>query len=105
MSFRSAHREVGQVVRYALEKGLSMEEAATDLLGNRYPSLNMDRLDAASVAAAAEYGGGPGEASLQTLLATAMECLLQDITAFRARRQFYAEATLRLQKAVGTILN
>jgi len=104
ISFRTAHREVGTVVRHALENRQSLTEAATELLGDRFPSLSANSLTPKAIAAAAEYGGGPGDSSFSNILSAAKRRFFQDITNFRARRRFYADAELRLRKEVGSYL-
>jgi argininosuccinate lyase len=61
MSFRSAHRMVGGIVRAAVDRGGEpLELAAARSLSGLTGVVSLADLDPTSVARSAAYGGGPG---------------------------------------------
>jgi len=49
---------------------------------------------------ALEYGGGPGKISINLILNTAKERLLQNVADYKSCRRYYAEANIRLQEVI-----
>jgi len=92
--FRSAHHQVGTVIRKAIENGgVPLEEAATRWLLPEAQSVSLAALDPISVAQTSVYGGGPGVTSFNACL----EALQADWTAQMRRKQ---EMTKKWQAAV-----
>jgi argininosuccinate lyase len=69
LSFRQAHRRVGELVTAASERGESLAAVADRCFGEYGVALDPQWLDPAAVAAAAAYGGGPAEPSMRRVLA------------------------------------
>lgn len=66
MAFRTAHQNVGSLIRAAIEDGgKGLEDAVIDWRDRKGLPVSVQGLDPASVAQAAVYGGGPGHASLR----------------------------------------
>ena len=68
MSFRSAHHLVGALVTGAAERGEPLAQSAEQMFREHGVDADPAWLDPASVAATAEYGGGPAEVSLRRVL-------------------------------------
>ncbi|WP_394838613.1 argininosuccinate lyase [Pendulispora rubella] len=62
--FRTAHHTVGSFVRAALENDQPLEDVARHGLREAGSNVSTEGLDAASVATASQYGGGPGSTKL-----------------------------------------
>src|SRR5262245_61789011 len=71
-SFRSAHHAVGLIVREALAQGgVPLETAAASRLASQEQTISLTDMDPVAVAQASVYGGGPGPAALNAVLASA----------------------------------
>jgi argininosuccinate lyase len=87
ISFRTAHKEAGSIIREALENGgESLLEAARRHWENE-PQISLEGLDPESVARAALYGGGPGPVAQESSLRE----LRADWRRKRARRRSQAQ--------------
>jgi argininosuccinate lyase len=97
--FRSAHHQVGRLVREAVDSGRSL----ADVAAARLPEHDLAGLDPASVAAAANHGGGPGPDSVRASLRGVRTAL--SATAGRAgeRRDRWAAAATELDLACTAI--
>jgi argininosuccinate lyase len=63
VSFRTAHRSVGAIIRQAIERGGEpMHQTVARWQKELGPSVSLEGLDPDSIAAATIYGGGPGPA-------------------------------------------
>lgn len=69
MSFRQAHHRAGELVTEAADRGQPLEQAAGELFREMGIAGRAAGLDAVSVAAASEYGGGPSAASMRRAVA------------------------------------
>lgn len=94
LSFRSAHHTVGALVRAAIGRGESLELAVAQ--AQLSGSADLDGLDPAAVAQASEYGGGPGERSMQA-------CLQQLRAGWRERAAGIARRRRGWQAAAGQL--
>lgn len=66
MSFRSAHREVGSLIKKAVESSHeSLEDSAARWNESNDEQVSLAGLDPSSVSRASEYGGGPGPEALK----------------------------------------
>jgi argininosuccinate lyase len=102
LPFRSAHRSVGEIVSDAIERGGEPLEAAAERWANQHPGVQIDTtgLDPAAVRRAAEYGGGPGPASLAAQL-DALAAEWRELAALhRDRTRALAAAELDLERKV-----
>lgn len=97
VSFRSAHHQVGGLVTRAAEEGKPLAEAAAALVDPAW-------LDPAAVAAAAAYGGGPGEASLGRVLAELRAEWSAAARRLEARSGRWAAGSRDLAAAVAAVL-
>jgi argininosuccinate lyase len=74
LSFRVAHRKVGNVIREAIERGTErLEDAAARWQSEEGEFFELVDLDPTSVARRATYGGGPGALSLYECLKALQE--------------------------------
>jgi len=98
ISFRSAHRRVGEAISRAdaVEGKGGAEGAESDDGGL---SAMLDRIDPASVAREAEFGGGPGTAALDACLAQLRESWQRQTESRRAVEAVWAAAGRRLDEA------
>lgn len=96
VSFRTAHNQVGSIIREAIENGGAtlVEAAARRQNGHR---VLLEGLEPESIARAAVYGGGPGPAAHQSSLAELRADWRQkrEIRSAQARRWRHAEAALQ----------
>ncbi|WP_394849178.1 argininosuccinate lyase [Pendulispora brunnea] len=99
--FRTAHHTVGAFVRTALENGEPLEDVARR--GLREAGVSTDGLDAASVALASQYGGGPGSTKLA--LQELVSHWRTHRTRLRAKTQFWRDADHALDRAAAHILS
>ncbi|MGP3933649.1 argininosuccinate lyase [Nonomuraea sp. KM88] len=103
MPFRSAHHRVGAIAVEALETGRPLEDVARQRLPQYGPAV-WSGLDPDSVAATANYGGGPGPGALEAALPD-VGARLTDLRRRAARRRRrWAEAAAELDAAVHDIL-
>lgn len=58
ISFRTAHKRVGEIVRLSIENKKSFEEVASELL--KEENISLEGLDPESIVKKSIYGGGPG---------------------------------------------
>lgn len=104
ISFRSAHHRVGELVTRAAERGQSLEEAAGSLFCELGVAADPAWLDPAAVAAAAEYGGGPGEASLGRVLGELRQGWSAAARRLEARSRRWEAGSRDLAAAVAGVL-
>lgn len=84
VSFRTAHKTVGSIIRGAVERGGEpLAEAAARWRTEENQALSLEGLDPAAIARAAVYGGGPGRASQEA----ALEALRDDWRSRRAAKR------------------
>jgi argininosuccinate lyase len=101
--FRSAHHQVGEIAKEALDRGLPLSDVAQDRLAHHGPALYAG-LDPASVAASANFGGGPGPRSVRTAL-RAVRAELSGLRAHTAgRRRRWSTAAAMLDNAVADVI-
>ncbi|MEV1025583.1 argininosuccinate lyase [Streptomyces sp. NPDC050264] len=101
--FRTAHHMVGAISGTALATGRAFEAVAAEQLGERFRAL-LDALDPASVAAAADAGGGPAPASVSAALDDAEGRLDRFAVAAEARRSRWTSAARALDAAVSALI-
>jgi argininosuccinate lyase len=88
VSFRTAHRSVGAIIRQAMERGGEpLDKAVARWQEEGGQALPLEGLDPDSIAAATSYGGGPGPASLEGQL----KGLGDNWRGDRARRRLQAQ--------------
>ncbi|MFI2205556.1 argininosuccinate lyase [Streptomyces sp. NPDC020192] len=102
--FRTAHHDVGDISREAVETGRPFEEVAAQRLTG-HPARLLADLDPASVAASATAGGGPGLASVLAAADDATARLDALRTAADARRERWSAADKTLTAAVTTLIS
>ena len=101
MPFRAAHHRVGQVVRDAERAGEPLADAAARALGGGMAA----GLDAASIARASEYGGGPGPASFAAAWTAAHRGWAEAARATRLLAARWSDAAARLDDAASALMN
>jgi argininosuccinate lyase len=101
--FRDAHHEVGKIVTAAIASGgLSLEQAAYQWFDSK-PPVPLDGLDPASVARAAEHGGGPGSASQKVILNRLSEALSNRFVRIKKVAHQWRTAADRLRQVVNEL--
>jgi argininosuccinate lyase len=101
--FRSAHHEVGAIAREALERGRPFEDVARARLAGYGPAV-CESLDPASVAASADFGGGPGPHSVHAALREVGAGLSELHGRAERRRGRWAAAAADLDRAVTSLI-
>jgi argininosuccinate lyase len=101
ISFRRAHHVVGELVSEADERGEPLAAVADGRMGVR---VDPAWLDPARVAAAAEYGGGPGGASLPRMAGELRAAWSDAARRLDARVRAWREGERALEAAVDRVL-
>jgi argininosuccinate lyase len=73
ISFRCAHRAVGNAIRESIELGVPLEAVSVALPGSNNDSVSLKQLDPGAVVKASNYGGGPGDESFQSCIKALVE--------------------------------
>lgn len=106
MPFRAAHHAVGALVRECSARGEPLARAASDDSDGALAALaalDWSTLDAASVAHATAYGGGPGGESIALSLSRLEARWKQHAAIARGRRQRWTAAEVALDRAARQI--
>jgi argininosuccinate lyase len=99
IDFRSAHRQVGEAVTEASEKGMtSLEELESSNPGAL--SIGVHDMDPASCVARARYGGGPAPEILNAMVEYLRESWFDQRRRIREQTGCWAEADRKLQESV-----
>ena len=98
MSFRSAHHQVGETIRHAIDNQQSPLSALEETFPN---SLTGSPL---SLISSIEYGGGPGRQSSETSILKARQRLTIDASLYRATTHRWHSADRLRQTAVNDLL-
>jgi argininosuccinate lyase len=101
--FRSAHHEVGAIAREALELGRPFEDMAKARLAGYTPAV-CESLDPASVAASANFGGGPGPHAMRAALREVRAGLSELRDRAERRRHRWISAAANLDHAVTSLI-
>ncbi|MCU0681115.1 MAG: argininosuccinate lyase [Polyangiaceae bacterium] len=102
--FREAHGRVGRLVVEALERGGESLSAAAERWGEALgPGVDLGGLDAASVARATCYGGGPGGEGFRACVGALRAHWTANAAAERARAWRWREAAGALEAAAGAL--
>lgn len=104
LPFRRAHHLAGEAVTAAAERGETLASAAAPLLRAHGVAADASALDPASVAAAAQYGGGPGGDSLPRAVAELRGEWSAAARRLAARAALWREGERALEVAVAGIL-
>jgi len=101
LDFRTAHRIVGEIVLSAIADGnRPLDDAARDYLAKRGILLDLDRMDAPSLAAAACAGGGPAAESLKRCIQATHAKWTAQARELRRLTEWWAKCEARLERAV-----
>jgi argininosuccinate lyase len=104
MPFRAAHHLVGTLVRACSQHGKPLTQATAGHGNAALNAIDWSTLDAASVAQATAYGGGPGGESIAVSLARLEAKWKEHAAIMRARRAGWAAADASLDDAVRGIV-
>ncbi|MDX3771717.1 MULTISPECIES: argininosuccinate lyase [unclassified Streptomyces] len=100
--FRTAHHEVGDISRVALNTGRPFEEVAAERLAGRAPNA-LTALDPSSIVCAATAGGGPAPASVLAALQDTTDRLDANLATAAVRQARWATAEETLADAVSAV--
>jgi len=95
MSFREAHKMMGQIVRQAIEEEVDLGDAASAF--PEAAKLNLNAIDFLALTKAQKYGGGPGSLGAQLRSLDQAFCQLRETLSSLRQRHRRANATLSRQ--------
>lgn len=105
VSFRTAHRSVGAIIRQAIERGGEpLHHAVARWQEEGGQSVSLEGLDPDSIAAATIYGGGPGTASHEEHLKELVNNWKENRARKRLQAQEWKKADESLAVAVRTFI-
>lgn len=105
MSFRQAHRLIGEAIRESSECGESLEGVAGRVF-HSYGVVQEDlEIDPDTVASRAAHGGGPSAASVQRAVTALREDLLNALRRLKGRTRTWRDGARALDAAVASILS
>ncbi len=102
MSFRAAHKAVGEMVRTALERGVPNEQLS-EWVNNNF-RIELSHIDPQSIARSAEFGGGPGIHSLERTLAEQQDVWKNELAYAHSQRFLWKNAKRILDGKVKNII-
>jgi len=104
LSFRQAHRLVGQLVSLAVERGESLETVTRHRFGTQGIAVHAESLDPDAVAEGADYGGGPSATSLGRVIDELRHGWSRGAHRLAERARHWSEGARALQAAVADVM-
>jgi argininosuccinate lyase len=103
-SFRQAHRQVGELVTMAMQRGDGLETAAAALFAKCGLTAEPGSMDPGVIAEGAAYGGGPAAASFDTVVAELRRGRRDSAHRLIEQSRRWREARRGLELAVAAVL-
>ncbi|RIV24680.1 hypothetical protein D2Q93_06240 [Alicyclobacillaceae bacterium I2511] len=106
MSFRAAHKTVGEMVRTAIQRGaVPLQEQFSEWEINNNFEIGLSNVDPQSIARKADFGGGPGVHSFERTLVKQKKVWNEKLSYVHDQLSFWKTAKKTLDRRVKSLIN